>query len=202
MDEIVLRAMQKWPSVPSIYGWLALDRRGNWSIKGERIVNPAITDFIGRNYARDEQGRWYFQNGPQKVFVKLAYTPFVFRTQGDAARSLKLVAHTGTAVDDLREAFLDEAGALLVNAGCGLGLIDDRDLPGILSSLLGAGGEPLDDRAIEQLLLEKVQSTRPTGTLLHLGSQAVPVSLISSADVATGFGFDPDPRPAPGEPEC
>jgi len=37
---------------------------------------------------------------------------------------------------------------------------------------------------------------------LHLGSQAVSVSLISSADVATGFGFDPDPRPAPGEPEC
>jgi DUF2946 family protein len=202
MDEIVLRAMQKWPKVPSVYGWLALDRRGNWSIKGERIVNPAITEFIGRNYARDDQGRWYFQNGPQKVFVSLAYTPFVFRTQRDSARTLNLVAHTGIAVDDLREAFLDEVGALLVNPGCGVGLIDDRDLPEILSSLLGPDGEPLDDSAIERLLQEKANDPRRTGVRLHLGSHAVPVSFIDSTDVAARFSFDPDPRPAPGEPEC
>jgi hypothetical protein len=188
--------------VPSVYGWLALDRRGNWAIKGERIVNPAITDFIGRNYARDERGRWYFQNGPQKVLVKLAYTPFVFRTQREAAGMLSLIAHTGSPVDDLREAFLDEAGTLLLDSGSGVGLVHDQDLPGILNSLFGPGGEPLDDSAIEQLLLERVQSTRPTGVLLHLALQTVPVSLISSADVATRFAFDPDPRPAPGEPEC
>src|ERR1700693_3246190 len=73
MDEVVLRAIQKWPNVPSVYGWLSLDRRGNWSIKGEHIANPAIASFIGRNYARDEKGRWYFQNGPQRVFVTLVY---------------------------------------------------------------------------------------------------------------------------------
>jgi len=202
MDEIVLRAMQKWPNVPSVYGWLALDKRGNWAIKGERIVNPAITDFIARNYARDERGRWYFQNGPQKVFVKLAYTPFVFRTQRDAAGMLNLIAHTGAQVDDLREAFVDEGGALLVEAGSGAGLIHDQDLPGILGSLLGPGGEPLDDSAIEQLLQERAQSQRPTGVRLRFGSHAVPVSFIDSTDVPARFGFDPDPRPAPGEPEC
>jgi hypothetical protein len=202
MDEIVLRAMQKWPNVPSVYGWLALDRRGNWAIKGERIVNPAITDFIGRNYARDVQGRWYFQNGPQKVFVKLGYTPFVYRTQRDAAGTLSLIAHTGSLVDDLREAFLDEAGALLMDAGSGVGLIHDRDLPGILSSLLGRGGDPLADSEIEQLLQDRTQHPHPTGVRLDLGSHAVPVSFIDSTDVATRFGFDPDPRPAPGEPEC
>ena len=202
MDEIVLRAMQKWPNVPSVYGWLALDRRGNWAIKGERIVNPAITDFIARNYARDEQGRWYFQNGPQKVFVRLAYTPFVFRTQRDSAGALKLITHTDTPVDDLREALLDEAGTLLVDAASGVGLIHDQDLPGILGSLLGPGGEPLDDSAIEQLLQERAKSQRSTGVQLCCGSHAVPVSFINSMDVATRFGFDPDPRPAPGEPEC
>src|SRR5215475_996884 len=107
MDEIVLRAMQKWPSVPSVYGWLAVDRRGNWSIKGERIVNPVITGFIGRNYAADERGRWYFQNGPQKVFVTLAYAPFVLRTQRDPSGMLGLTAHTGATVVDPREALLD-----------------------------------------------------------------------------------------------
>jgi hypothetical protein len=202
MDEIVLRAMQKWPGVPSVYGWLALDRRGNWSIKGERIVNPAIADFIGRNYARDEQGRWYFQNGPQRVFVKLAYTPFVFRTQGDSGGTLKLVAHTGAHVDGLHEAFLDEAGALLVDASAGVGLIHDQDLPVILDSLLGPSGDPLDDSAIEQLLQDRAQSPRPRQVRLHVGSHSLPVSFIASADVAARFDFNPDPQPAPGEPEC
>ena len=29
MDEIVIRAMQKWPNVPNVFGWLKLDRRGD-----------------------------------------------------------------------------------------------------------------------------------------------------------------------------
>ena len=84
MDEIVIRGMLKWPNVPAVYGWLSLDRRGSWMIKNvsgrfERIANAAVNDFIGRNYAVDEEGRWYFQNGPQRVFVALDYTPWVYR---------------------------------------------------------------------------------------------------------------------------
>src|SRR5690242_19491998 len=71
MDEIVLRSMAKWPNVPDVYGWLSLDRRGNWLIKNERIGNLAFREFIGRNYQPDARGCWYFQNGPQRVFVKL-----------------------------------------------------------------------------------------------------------------------------------
>ena len=56
MDEIVARSLAKWPNVPAVYGWLELDRRGNWRIKGERITNPAFNDFIARNYDRDERG--------------------------------------------------------------------------------------------------------------------------------------------------
>src|SRR5919199_5142149 len=90
MDPPVARAMAKWPNVPAVYGWLALDRRGNWLIKGERIANAALRDFIGRNYAADSNGRWYFQNGPQRVFVSLAYTPWVVHYEGDA-----LIDHCG-----------------------------------------------------------------------------------------------------------
>jgi len=39
VDEAVLRSIAKWPNVPAVYGWLKLDRRGNWLIKGERIAN-------------------------------------------------------------------------------------------------------------------------------------------------------------------
>jgi hypothetical protein len=203
MDEIVLRAIQKWPNVPAVYGWLGLDGRGNWSIKGERVVNPAITSFIGRNYARDDNGRWFFQNGPQRVFVTLAYTPLVYRTQRDAAGGLGLIAHTGALPTDPRDVFLDENGALLAHTELGVGLIQDQDLPELLTCLLGPSGEPLQDSAIDQLLAGRTQmSSATTAVRLRLGARAVPVSFIRSADVPGRFGFDPDPRPAPGEPEC
>ncbi len=97
MDEIVSRSMLKWPDVPAVYGWLSLDRRGNWAIKTaggrfERIANAAVREFIGRNYAADAGGRWYFQNGPQRVFVALDYTPWVYRL-ADAGEGI--LAHTG-----------------------------------------------------------------------------------------------------------
>src|SRR5438552_19015449 len=83
MDAMVARSLAKWPNVPAVYGWLELDRRGNWKIKGERIANQALRDFIGRNYGRDESGRWFFQNGPQRVYVTLAYTPLVLHYEGE-----------------------------------------------------------------------------------------------------------------------
>jgi hypothetical protein len=51
--------------VPHCYGWLALDARGDWymrddrvraagpfpKVKGSRIVHDKLLEFIGRNYA-------------------------------------------------------------------------------------------------------------------------------------------------------
>ena len=122
MDEIVVRSLAKWPNVPAVYGWLDLDRRGNWLIKGERIGNVALREFIARNYAVDPRGCWFFQNGPQRVFVRLAYTPFVMHYQGEA-----LFDHCGRPIDAL-ETLLDDEGSVLVRGPYGIGLLDDRDL--------------------------------------------------------------------------
>jgi hypothetical protein len=122
MDDIVLRSMAKWPDVPDVYGWLSLDRRGNWRIQGERIGNAALREFISRNYAPDARGCWYFQNGPQRVFVALAYTPLVLHFEGEA-----LFDHCGR-LFLLEEAFLDEEGSVLMLGSHGIGLLDDRDL--------------------------------------------------------------------------
>jgi hypothetical protein len=122
MDEIVLRSMAKWPDVPDVYGWLSLDRRGNWLLQGERIGNAALREFISRNYAPDARGCWYFQNGPQRVFVALAYTPLVIHTEGVA-----IFDHCGRPFQP-EQAFLDEEGSILMLGRQGIGLLDDRDL--------------------------------------------------------------------------
>ena len=201
MDEIVLRALQRWPDVPSVYGWLGLDRRGRWSIKGERVANAALIDFIGRNYACDAKGRWFFQNGPQRVFVTLAYAPYVYRTCHAQDGELGLIAHTGTAADAPHAAWLDDAGGLLIETALGVGAIHDQDLLEVLGSLSAASGRPLDNDATERLLTRR-EDGGPVAALLNLGGVALRVSTIRSADVPQRFGFDPSPRPAPGEPEC
>jgi len=114
--------MAKWPGVPDVYGWLSLDRRGNWLIQNERIGNLALREFISRNYQPDVRGCWYFQNGPQRVFVQLAYTPLVIHFEGDA-----LFDHCGRPFA-AEQAFLDEEGSVLMSGNSGVGLLDDRDL--------------------------------------------------------------------------
>ncbi len=122
MDEAVLRSLAKWPNVPDVYGWLSLDRRGNFLIKNEKIGNRALREFIARNYQPDARGCWYFQNGPQRVFVQLAYTPLVVHLEGE-----DLVDHCGRPFAP-EQAFLDEEGSVLIQGKDGLALLDDRDL--------------------------------------------------------------------------
>ena len=128
MDEIVLRGMAKWPDVPAVYGWLSLDRRGQWLIKGERISNPLVTEFIGRNYARDERGCWFFQNGPQRVFVVLDFAPFVYRVVSPEGSPLALETHNSKPVSTVTGAWIDENGAALLETEHGIGAVHDRDL--------------------------------------------------------------------------
>jgi hypothetical protein len=122
VDEIVARSLAKWPNVPAVFGWLSLDRRGQWRIKGERVANSAMREFISRNYECDAQGRWYFQNGPQRVYVRLDYTPLVVHFEAAA-----LVDHRGRPFLP-RALLLDEAGNVLAEGEGTVALLDDRDL--------------------------------------------------------------------------
>ena len=123
-DDAVVRAMAKWPSVPQCFGWLTLDRRGAWRIQGDIIGHPRANAFLSRHYRGDARGRWYVQNGPQRVFVELEYTPWVYRYQADDG----FTTHTGIKRNDIEAALLDDEGNMLLVSGLGIGVLDDRDL--------------------------------------------------------------------------
>ena len=196
MDDAVLRAMQRWPNVPAVFGWLRLDRRGNWLVKTtggefERIVNPAMIEFVNRNYVRDDNGRWYFQNGPQRVFVTLDYTPWVYRLDRTASG---FVTHTSLVPKELRGLFLDEFDRLLLETELGVGVLSDRDLPAVLEQLSPPAGT-----SIEAALLVVADGEKVSATLF---GQDVGVAPIRAEDVAERFGFVARPSPAPGQPDC
>jgi hypothetical protein len=137
MDDIVRQALAKWPNVPHCWGWLALDARGQWymrddatqaagpfpSSRGSLLRHDKLTAFIHRNYDHDEEGQWFFQNGPQRVYVELEAAPFVWRVT-DAQN---VVAHTGLAAQP-RLALIDEQGRVFLETDAGVGLVHSLDV--------------------------------------------------------------------------
>lgn len=177
--------MARWPDVPAVYGWLALDRRGQWLLKGERIANPLVTAFIGRNYECEAAGRWFFQNGPQRVYVDLEYTPFVCRVVDP--RHLTLADHTGAPIE-ARAAYLDEEGALLLDTPRGPALVHDTDLCSLVESLVdGRSGGPLTDAELEARL--QGMGTHDELALRDASGRNVPVRPIARAEVPRHFSY-------------
>ena len=200
MDESVLRAMAKWPNVPAVYGWLALDRRGNWLIKRETIGNEALNAFISRNYLADDASCWFFQNGPQRVFVDLDYTPLVYRVSSPLHAPLALATHTGDEVNTLHGAWIDEHGAILIHTDRGIGLVHDQDLdPLLLAAMIDADGNVIEESAFD-VLLEFIEHQRPIPLWLKFRNGNVRLEPIHAADVPGRFGFDPRPSASHSPP--
>ncbi len=141
MDDIVRQAMAKWPHVPDCYGWLGLDARGNWymrddraqaegafasgiaAAKGSLLRHDKLIEFIQRNYEVDARGCWYFQNGPQRVYVELEATPWIWRIEPDG----QVCAHDGRDVQ-VQRAWVDEMGHLYFETDLGIGLVHTQDM--------------------------------------------------------------------------
>lgn len=200
MDDLVLRGMAKWPNVPAVYGWLSLDRRGHWLLKGDRVANPGIAAFFGRNYDHDEQGRWFFQNGPQRVYVSLEYTPHVYRVTSAPAMPPALASHGGAPVQRVAAAYIDDAGQLLLDTDLGIGLVHDADLEMLVPRFSIEGG-PAGEAALAATL-DGLQAGQDPGLQLGLDRMRVPVRPIRAADVPARFGFVRRPVQPAGQEEC
>lgn len=190
MEDWVLRALARWPNVPALFGWLSLDRRGRWLIRGEPISRPQILETISRNYGADEYGRWYFQNGPQRVYVNLEAAPYIVRTDPEQG----LLAHTGEAWPALDATWLTDGGLLVFQGGGKVGIIDDRDMAQCLPQLQ-MDGAPVDDDALLAWL-----GSREEGRLFfEYQGRSLPVSFIERAQLAATFGFVSEPQPQGAE---
>ncbi len=200
MDEIVLRGMAKWPNVPAVYGWLSLDRRGHWLLKGDRVTNPGIVDFFGRNYSHDDTGRWFLQNGPQRVYVALDYTPYIYRVAPATGTALSVAAHSGATTGDTRTAYIDDAGQMLLDTTLGIGLVHDTDLELLIPRFRDGGSAP--DEAALAAAIDALQNGRNPGLQLDTGAGLIPVMPVRTADVPAKFGFVARPVQPAGEAEC
>lgn len=195
MEDWVLRALQRWPNVPALYGWLSLDRRGHWRIRGETISRPQIIDTLNRNYTADARGCWYFQNGPQRGYVSLAATPFVLSASADGEM---LQTHTGALVQAPQAVYLDEEGSLVIVSEHGAGLLVDTDLHWALSRLDAdgpRGGDP--EAALADALA--APSGRRTALRLAYRGAGLAVQRLDHAAMPAALGFVREPLPAAGE---
>jgi len=195
MDQSVKDALARWPNVPAVYGWLSLDARGRWRLHpqgqandggpGEPITNTQILEFISRNYERDDAGRWFFQNGPQRVFVRLDAAPFVLRLADD---NRSLITHTDASVDAVSAWWLDDEGQLYASTPMGAGIVLDRDLQPLLEMMRTQAGAPLLDALAELAASHSITAVWPDVYA------AAPLHAIAQADIAARLGFDPAPH--------
>jgi hypothetical protein len=190
MDAGVLAAIAKWPNVPAVFGWLQLTARGEWRIRGERIGNAAIRDFIGRNYASDKRGRWYFQNGPQRVFAALEVAPWIVRIDGAGGLSL----HTGHSPATCRSAALLDDGRFVMETELGAALVDDRDSATFVRAVTDFAGLPLNERGLERWL-DGRDEAYISPTRLRLVGAPTRIERLRLAQIETRYGFVRDPVP-------
>ena len=193
MDDSVKQAMAKWPAVPHCYGWLALDARGAFRMRdeaaqaahasGEVIRHPALLSFIYRNYQHDENGAWFFQNGPQRVFVELETTPFIAHT--DPAHGF--ITHDGQPLGIIDAAWITREGRLVLQSGEKIAMVVDRDLAECLT-MLRMQGQPIDDA----LLLDWLEGMQDV-LELQLGEIRIPVNPLRHDALGNRLGFDPHP---------
>ncbi|VCU68551.1 hypothetical protein PIGHUM_00608 [Pigmentiphaga humi] len=195
MDEEVLAAMARWPDVPDAHGWLSLDARGRWRLHpegdagaggpGTSISNPGILAFIARNYSHDDQGRWFFQNGPQRVFARLDAAPLILR-QDDAAGSL--ITHTGKPVTQVSRWALDDRHRLYAVTEHGPAMVEDRYLADVLDRLRTPAGQPLLDHPPAWLTDDTAPATPVEVVYPPVGSTPVPfIPLREPASQALGW---------------
>jgi len=201
MDKDVLDAIARWPDVPAVFGWLSLTARGQWRLHpdgkateggpGESIQNTQIQRFINRNYTSDEAGRWFFQNGPQRVFVRLDAAPLI--ASMDTGNGT-LLSHLGETLSDVCAWFVTCEGNLYFESSHGAGCVIDRDLGTLADTLQTPDGQTLA-QWWESGGQAQTKVLDPSGRYPVLSQSTPLVRLADHASVPDLLGFIANPQP-------
>ena len=81
-------------------------------LPGQVINHQGLKEFISRNYASDDQGRFFFQNGPQRVFITLDATPWIARINS-SDEGLQFLTQCDGAIEPTA-ALSDESGNIYI----------------------------------------------------------------------------------------
>jgi hypothetical protein len=183
MDEIVKAAMAKWPNVPHCYGWLLLDARGTWRmrderaqalhLKGDPIRNTTLNQFINRNYACDENGNWYFQNGPQKVYIDLETTPYIAHFLPEQG----WILHTKKPLTDINNIYINQEGNIFFQNETLLAQVDDRDLNYAIGFIEKNGATINEEDLFDLMSAEENDIATKDEWTFNLGNQQRPISI-------------------------
>ena len=204
MDEQVLRSLIKWPNVPDCFGWLALDRRGQWrmvdefaqqnKLPGQVIQHIALNEFISRNYASDQLGRFFFQNGPQRVFISLVATPWIVRII-PSEQGQQLITQCQTQMKP-SAALSDENGSIYI-----LGSIKQAIYQDLKTQQFEveehASIALLHDHDLDQFseLAHLCEEACSFGGSWNWHGEQLPLDPIHSEELAKRFGFVKQPKP-------
>ncbi|MCR2745840.1 DUF2946 family protein [Limnobacter parvus] len=205
MDDLVEKALARWPNVPAIAGWLKLSLQGDWLLTGPvpeglTISHPRILNFMARNYGCETDGRYYFQNGPQKAYVHLAYTPWVYRIHPLENGALMLSTHTGL-VGWPQAMMQDEQGRVLIQGEQGIGLLHSNDMDLLASGLQEKNGQlhhnadwAVPEVDPDTLIAARTKLRREKQTSTGQRNCSFKMEFIQSAKVAERFKFNPEPE--------
>ena len=130
----------------------------------------ALVAFIERNYLCDERGAWYFQNGPQKVFVALAYAPWIVRLHQRAFCTTSRQPFT------LQACYADDNGNVVLS-----GTVDGVD---------GTQAALLHDHDLETFSGSSTWHGEACGTelgLFHHDGRDLPIEPIAESEVPKRF---------------
>jgi hypothetical protein len=156
------------------------------------IHHKTLNEFISRNYAHDSLGRFFFQNGPQRVFVTLDATPFIARIFPSESGP-QLLTQCGTEIKP-QGALSDEKGNIYITGLFQKSLSDqiNEEVFTKAESLSVAllHDHDLDLFSNQSKLMEDTCSFR--GFWQWKGNQ-LPIEPIHSSELANRFNFTKAP---------
>jgi hypothetical protein len=199
VDTSTISSLAKWPNVPFCYGWLFLDRKGlfrirseyaqNNNLPGEVIKHLGLIDAIKKHICLDDQGQYFYQNGPQRVYLSLAYCPYVVRLLPHKEHGWILQNNIDQEIKPTR-CFLDEIGNILLECFVSVNQCS-QELPVIFTEIEHRTVALLHDHDLNifsELSQMDVSSCGIKG-IFKWHQIEIPIEPIMGKDIASDFHF-------------